>query len=145
MVKWLMLTMFALTGLWGCGSPTLHTAFYSPICIEPYKAYHYHVCTDIHFKIENKNYVIPKGFETDLASIPRFMWPIIAPANSSFIKPAIVHDWFYRKTCDYNRKQTDLIFYHLLRNEGVSWAQASAMYYAVRLFGWPFYNEDYCE
>ncbi len=33
----------------------------------------------------------------------------------------------------------------MLKNDGVSTFRASIMYYAVRLFGWNYYNEDYCE
>jgi hypothetical protein len=123
----------------------IHTAFLTPVCIKPYKAYRYHTCSDIEFVIDKEHYSIPKAFQTDLASIPKIAWPIMAPSHSSLIRPAIVHDWFYRKTCDFTRKQADLIFYHMLRNEGIGVMRASIMFYAVRFFGWPFFNRDYCE
>lgn len=144
MKRFIGLIMCALT-LCGCQSDGIHTTFYTNTCIKPYKKYRYHTCGTIHFSIDNQHYIIPEGFETDLASIPRIAWPIMAPAHSSLIRPAIVHDWFYRKTCDYNRKQTDLIFYHMLKNDGVNPLRAATMYYAVRLFGSRYYNEDYCE
>lgn len=131
--------------LCGCGRYHIHTAFVSPVCIKPYKNYHYTVCHDIHFVIEKQNYTIPKGFRTDLASIPRLAWPIMSPAHSSLIRPAIVHDWFYRKTCEFSRLQTDLIFYHMLKNDGVSTFKAVTLFCAVRLFGGLVYNEDYCD
>ncbi len=131
--------------LCGCQTLSLHTAFLSPVCIKPYKNYRYHTCDDIRFVVDQEIYIIPKGFETDLASLPRMVWPLMAPAHSALIPPAIVHDWFYRKTCDYTRKQTDLIFYHMLKNDGISTLKASIMYYSVRLFGRPYYNEDYCD
>ncbi len=139
------LWMAMLLLLCGCRTHQIHTAFLSSVCIKPYKDYRYHTCTDIAFIIEQNHFCIPKGFQTDLASIPKIAWPILAPAHSSLIRPAIVHDWFYRKTCDFDRKQTDLIFYHMLINDGISRKRATFMYYAVRLFGWQFYNEDYCE
>lgn len=131
--------------LGGCDANHIHTAFLSPVCIKPYKHYRYTVCTPIEFVIEGQRYTIPKGFRTDLASIPRIAWPIMSPAHSSLIRPAIVHDWFYRKTCEFDRKQTDLIFFHMLVNDGITRARASFMYYAVRAFGSKFYNEDYCD
>jgi hypothetical protein len=109
------------------------------------KEYTYQNCHDIQFSVNEILFIIPKGFETDLASIPKIAWPIMAPAHSSLIRPAIIHDWFYRKTCEFTRLETDLIFYHMLRNDGVSYLKASAMYYAVRWFGWNYYNEDYCD
>lgn len=144
MFKWLYL-VFPLVLCGGCKTLSLHTAFYSSVCIKPYKNYLYHTCSDIHFAIEKQFYTIPKGFQTDLASIPKIAWSIMTPAHSALIRPAIVHDWFYSKTCDYTRYQTDLIFYHMLINDGISPLKASIMYYAVRCFGRPFYNRNYCE
>ena len=131
--------------LCGCQQERIHTEFLSPVCIQPFEKYEYTTCGVISFTVNHEFFYIPAGFKTDLASIPRIVWPIMAPAHSSLIRPAIVHDWFYRMTCDFDRKQTDLIFYHMLRNDGVSLFKASIMYYAVRLFGWQFYNEDYCD
>lgn len=131
----------------GCSANTesIRTEFLSDICIKPLIDYHYLTCNKIYFKIDGEQFEIPANFETDLASIPKIAWPIMAPAHSSLIRPAIVHDWFYRKTCDFTRFQTDIIFYHMLRNDGVSLFRASVMYYAVRLLGWNYYNEDYCD
>lgn len=128
----------------GCFA-ALHTEFLSDVCIKPYQNYKYLTCGDIKFKIENQDYTIPKHFITDLASIPRIAWPIMSPSHSKLIRPAIVHDWFYRQTCEFTRQQTDLIFYSMLIDEGVSPFKASVMYYSIRLFGWQFYSEDYCE
>ncbi len=129
----------------GCTKDILDTAFTTEVCIKPYKNYYYHTCHDIKFSVDGKQFIIPKGFKTDLASFPKIAWPIMAPAHSSLIRPAIVHDWFYRKTCDFTRIQADLIFYHMLKNDGITNLRASLMYYAVRWFGYKYYNEDYCD
>lgn len=141
-----VLAVFLGLCLIGCSTNEhLMTDFENNTCIKPYQGYHYHTCNQINFTINGEEFYIPANFETDLASIPRIAWPIMAPAHSSLMRAAIVHDWFYRMTCDFNRLQTDLIFYHMLRNDGVSRFKASLMYYAVRLFGWHYYNEDYCD
>ena len=130
----------------GCSSQErLKTEFLSNTCIRPLIDYHYLTCNSIRFTVNDDDFIVPSGFKTDLASIPKIVWPIMAPSHSSLIRPAIVHDWFYRKTCDFTRIQTDLIFYHMLINDGVSKFRASLMYYAVRWFGWNYYNEDYCD
>lgn len=140
------LVLFFIFILSGCSNNEhLRTEFLSPVCIKPLIDYHYLTCNKIKFTVNGEQFEIPAGFETDLASIPKVAWPVMAPAHSSLIRPAIVHDWFYRKTCDFTRFQTDLIFYHMLRNDGVSHSRASLMYYAVRVFGWNYYNEDYCD
>lgn len=129
----------------GCSKEHLHTEFLTPVCIKPFKGYHFLTCCKIKFKIDGDIYEIPPSFETDLASIPRVLWPLMAPDYSKIIQAAVVHDWFYRKTCDFNRQQTDLIFYHMLINDGVNKPTSLVMYYSVRLFGKPFYKEDYCD
>ncbi len=140
-----ILCVFLSLFLYGCNHNSIHTEFLTDSCIKPVIDYHYKTCNKIKFTINGELFEIPSNFDTDLASIPKIAWPIMAPAHSSLIKPAIVHDWFYRKTCDFTRYQTDLIFYHMLINNGVSHFRASIMYYAVRWFGWNYYNEDYCE
>jgi hypothetical protein len=141
------LVLVLMLSLSGCSAEEerLKTEFLNNTCIKPLIDYHYLTCKRIDFTINGEAFYIPENFETDLASIPKIAWPIMAPAHSSLIRPAIVHDWFYRKTCDFTRFQTDLIFYHMLKNDGVSTIRASMMYYAVRWFGWNYYNEDYCD
>ena len=130
------------TSLWS--APPVTIKINSNVCISPYKEYEYRLCQGILFTIDAEYYYIPTNFHTDLASIPRIFWPILAPAHSSLMRAAIVHDWFYRMTCDFNRKQTDLVFYYMLRQDGINWFSANALYYAVRLFGGKHYNEDFC-
>lgn len=145
-MKSFILSISLLFYLSGCSAQEhLKTEFLSDACIRPFVDYNYTTCETIYFKVDDKIFEIPPNFHTDLASIPKIAWPILAPAHSSLIRAAIVHDWLYRKTCDFDRLETDLIFYHMLKNDGVSTLKAAVMYYAVRWFGGEYYNEDYCE
>lgn len=122
--------------------PLFETAFLSECCIKAYKGYNYLLCCDLKFSVDNFVYIIPSGFMTDLASIPRFLWPIISPAYSKLIRPAIIHDWNYSTAKHfYTRKQCDLIFYQMLRQEGLNAPTAYLIYAAVRNFGFPYYNK----
>jgi hypothetical protein len=65
------------------------------------------------YKIGNENsqesVVVPKGFETDFASVPRVFWTIIPP-DGKYTKAAVVHDYLYNKrgkleSTKYSRKQ----------------------------------------
>lgn len=138
-----LLIMLTLNGCYTIHD-SIHTEFLTSTCIKPFYDYHYHTCNKIKFTVNDREFEIPANFDTDLASIPKVVWSIMAPAHSSLIRPAIVHDWFYRKTCDFTRYETDLIFYHMLKNDGISTLRASIMFYAVRWFGWNYYNKDYC-
>ena len=47
-------------------------------------------------RVTNKNVVsVPKGYITDLASVPRFCWAFIAPFDLA--RAAVVHDILYEK------------------------------------------------
>ncbi len=78
-----------------------------------------------------------KGFETDLASIPKPIRNIVDPSEPYIKEPAVIHDWIYRGHTGkrFNRKDADKIFYRGMRSNGISWTKAQVMYWAVRLFG----------
>lgn len=89
--------------------------------------------------------LVPKKFDFDLASIPRFLWWLIAPFELSITAP-LIHDFLYVYRGDlpqasivpprmYDRKQTDGLFRAIMAQEGVSRWRMVAAYYAVRWFG----------
>lgn len=86
---------------------------------------------------------LPKGFVTDLASIPRFLWRIIAPFELSLTAP-IVHDFLYRNQgtvftnniyLTFTRKEVDDLFLAIMKDEGVSAWRRNIAYRGVRMFG----------
>lgn len=114
--------------------------FINEVCIKPYKRYNYHTCDDMNVTIDGDSYVIPKNFETDLASIPRILWPFLAPQYSGFVAPAILHDYLYSSNMGVSRKFADEVLYSALIMEGVSPFTATKFYLAVRLFGSSHFN-----
>ena len=88
---------------------------------------------------------IPQGFKFDLASIPRFFWWLIAPFELSIAAP-LLHDFLYRYRGDppqgsitphriYTRKQADVLFKRIMKQEGVWQWRRQLAYIAVRWFG----------
>ena len=78
---------------------------------------------------------VMRGFEWDGASIPRFAWVFVGtPADDDFLIPSLFHDALYCSKL-VSRKRADLIFYKLLRREGVGRFKASILYRAVRVGG----------
>ena len=55
--------------------------------------------------IKNKNITVGKGFITDLASVPRLAWAIIAPWDVA--RAAIIHDLLYKKIRQYRWSMKD--------------------------------------
>lgn len=111
-------------------------------CIKPHQGYHYMTCSPITVTINDKEVNIPPNFDTDLASIPRWLWAIIAPSRSDFIAPSILHDYLYACPNGYKRQEADEIFYNALIDNGVSKLGAYEMYLAVRIFGQAYFGDD---
>lgn len=82
---------------------------------------------------------VPKGFDTDFASIPRIFWGILPPSGP-YGKAAVVHDYCYRTAC-YSRKISDIIFLEGMDVLKVSGWKKIVIYYAVRWFGWHAWNK----
>ena len=107
----------------------------SEICIIPTHGYNYKTCQQLDYFIDTNLISIPKGYESDLASIPRAFWSIMSPNKSELIAPALIHDLLYGENCLYTRKMADDIFYRALRNNGVSFYDSAKLYTGVRIFG----------
>jgi len=84
-------------------------------------------------KPDGEKIVVPAGFRTDFASIPRFAWSIIGSPWGKYGKAAVIHDYCYYKTL-YTRKKCDKIFLEAMKVLGVGWLKRRTMWLAVRLF-----------
>lgn len=83
--------------------------------------------------------VVPAGFESDGASVPRLLWGVVFPRDDrQALCAAIVHDFIYRThPAHWTRSEADDAFYFLLEQGGVSWIRRTRAYLGVRLFGGP--------
>lgn len=88
---------------------------------------------------EVEEVVVPEGFITDFASVPRIPIVYLAVGNRGH-KAAVLHDWLYH-TKKYSRAACDAYFYHALRTSGVGYFYSQAMYRAVRLAGGERYGK----
>lgn len=86
---------------------------------------------------------VPKGFECDGASVPRFFWSSVSPQiDPRTLAGAIGHDFLYRMhPAGWTRAEADDFFYDLIREDGLSWWKAQKAYWGVRLFGGSAWSE----
>lgn len=142
-LAFIFITYLSLAYMVGCAH--FHRVkFIDNACIVPMKGYEYKTCKNMKVTIDDKKYVVPKGFETDLASIPRLLWPIFAPQYSGFVAPAILHDYLYRCNNNITRQFADEVLYSALITEDVTPFTASKFYLGVRLFGGSHYINGVC-
>lgn len=91
---------------------------------------------------ENRIFIVPKGFKTDFASIPRIFWAIIAPLGKHTL-PAVLHDFLYTEgyKMGISRKEADKIFYNAMIDSFVNRFTANIMWACVRLFAKNHYKD----
>lgn len=82
---------------------------------------------------------VPKGFTTDLASVP---WPasMFIPPDGRYNQAAVLHDYLYSIQTR-PRIGCDRIFLEAMKILGVNVIKRLIMYKAVRLWGWLPWNE----
>lgn len=103
----------------------------------------YRILRKFKVRYKNRQVTVPEGFESDGASIPRFFWRIITPADCRIIRAAFVHDYLYRKQPkNWTRKDADDLFRVLCIRDGLSAFTANCLYYALRLFGGGAWKEN---
>ncbi len=84
------------------------------------------------------DWIVPAGFDTDLASIPRIFQPFISKLEG--VEAAVLHDWFYRFKV-VPRAQADRIFLEAMEG-AVPWWKRRVMWLGVRAGGWLSYQSE---
>ena len=115
------------------------------------EACEWELLADLVYVGSRDKFIVPKGFKTDFASIPRLFQNLI-PKNGRHDAAAIVHDYLYRcqpfvtirmsQTVTFSvthdritRLEADGVFRRILKELGVGYFRRSLMYRAVRLGG----------
>ncbi len=96
----------------------------------------YELLNDYYYEVNGYVIHVPKGFVTDLASVPRIFWAVFPPFGR-YTPAAIVHDFLYSEynNTGINRTLADKIFLFIMKELGVGYFKRQAMYRGVRMFG----------
>ncbi len=97
------------------------------------------VVKDFDFILDGTIHTVTKGFETDLASTPRFSW-MVFPKSGVYTEAAVIHDFMYVNAL-YNKKKADKAFKMALKFCGVGLIRRNLMYTSVRIGGSGNYNK----
>ena len=90
-------------------------------------------------KLLLRTVVVPDGFVTDFASVPRipFIFDVLGDIAHG---PAVVHDWLYMKGT-YSRLMADRVLLEAMKSEGLVFWKRYQIYLGVRLGGWVAWRE----
>ncbi len=113
----------------------------TPLEIEYIDGRTYRVVEPFVYLVDGELIVVPSGFETDFASIPRPIWNLLPPTGK-YGKAAVVHDYLYvmgGKIPEvpgrvFTKKEADRMFLDAMGDLDVPWYRF-LMYQAVRWFG----------
>ncbi|ECP8719475.1 DUF1353 domain-containing protein [Campylobacter jejuni] len=67
------------------------------VCVKPYDKDRFEIISDYAFSLPSLNGVVPKGFKTDGASIPRLFWSLFPPFKSEYFSACVIHDYLCEK------------------------------------------------
>lgn len=121
-------------------------SFLTPLRMEKIGARRWLLIDDLHFLSARYGgiFVASRGFQTDLASIPRLLW-VVAPKVDLYDAASVIHDASYGNalsTLDGKRvfavkDVCDRLFLEGMLSSGVSAWRANLMYSAVKNFSEP--------
>jgi hypothetical protein len=94
-----------------------------------------------HIQDIGERVTVPKGFVTDLATIPPIFWWVLPP-QGNYGLAAILHDWLYwDQWTARDRERADRIFEIAMEEMGVGLPLRKAMWSAVRIYGGSYWNK----
>ncbi len=93
---------------------------------------------DICYTVFGEHYIVPIGFHTDFASIPRVLRRLY-PKLDKHIRAAVLHDYMY-VTGTLNRDMSDRAFLDVMKQHGVAFWKRWSIYLGVAAGGWVAYN-----
>lgn len=89
--------------------------------------------------VAQKVFIVPEGFVTDFASVPRIPLAFLLTGDSAH-EAAVVHDWLYRKDI-VTRSVADAVFAEAAKISGEAGWKSWLMWAGVRLGGWVAWND----
>ncbi len=91
---------------------------------------------DLVYEGNYDHFLVPTGFETDFASVPRMFWWLL-PRTGRWTKAAVLHDFLWREAKKGNISfcDADGIFRRVMRELGVGYLRRRLMWAAVRWAG----------
>lgn len=118
-------------------------AFFNPLDLRDVDGRNWIVLADLVYQAHDGwDYHVPRGFKTDLASIPQFFWRLF-PKTGEYDRAAVLHDWLYTNQGNdrgipnriLTKPEVDLLFLEAMESLHVPYLRRNVMYWAVRLFG----------
>lgn len=105
------------------------------VCVKPFDKDRFEVVEDYLFVLKSFNAVVPKGFKTDGASIPRLFWSLFPPFKSEYFSACVIHDFLCeRANSRKDYKSADLALKEAMQELGCSKFKIFIFYHSCNLY-----------
>lgn len=113
--------------------------FKTELALKPVDGNKWELLSDLVWDDGSISITVPKGFKTDLASIPRLLTPLF-PVHGLQTRAAVIHDWLYvhgghLAEGNFTKSQADKLFRDIMEHLGVGYIKRNLMYAAVVVGG----------
>ena len=105
----------------------------------------YKSCNSVAYKMYTGLHVIvPKGTETNFASVPKFLRWLIKPRGEQYWEATFLHDFLYSKGKEIgvSRKEADTQMFRMQAQTDLNVERVITLYAMARLFGYFHYNRN---
>lgn len=92
--------------------------------------YKWQVAEDYLVTVRGREFMIPSGFITDIASVPRLLQGLF-PAAGKYRECAVLHDFLL--SMKWPREFCDAMFFYMMVDNGIPRRYAVPMFIAVRM------------
>lgn len=79
-------------------------------------------------------YVVPAGFVTNGANIPRVFWSLFPPNSPEYLSAVVLHDYMCAKRDVFTYEEADEMFHIAMLEIGVSKWKADLFYFWVKWY-----------
>lgn len=87
------------------------------VLIKPFSKDRFELAQSYYYMCEYGSVLVPKGYKTNGADIPRIFWSIFPPNSPEYLSAVVVHDYL----CDKGlKKHADIMLLHAMRDLGVA-------------------------
>ena len=130
--------------------PTKGKGFWTAIMLWVFGTRRWEITKDFHYSLNGENFIIPKGFKFDGASVPKFLAQFLSPVGLLLIG-GLIHDYGYKyetllrknKTTNgiRSQKRMDKTFRDINIEVNGFYFLNYLAYWALRLGGWVAWNK----
>lgn len=108
------------------------------VVVKPIDKNKFELAFEYKYESKNQTIIIPKGFVTNGANIPRIFWSFFPPNSPEYLSAVVIHDFLYLQAKKSKKYQdavlADEIFKEALRTLQVANYKIKIFYFSCKIY-----------